>query len=442
MGRGLDEGPGAFAARLREAGSGRGHMVRDAATGVLRASHPVLEGLARALRQRPVGFDDHEAIFLAVGPETGVLLGAFVHRTVRGQAQGGVRSRPYRALEDWLRDGLRLSRAMSHKSALAGLWWGGGKGVIAQPEDPRAADPGFRRRLYGEYGAFVSGLRGAFVAAEDAGTTPGDVAAMFARSRFVTCVPPECGGSGNPAGATAQGVVSAMEAALDALGAAGLAGLRVAVQGCGQVGHRVVAGLLRAGAAQVVAADPDRTACEALAAAHPGARLDVRCVPAEDRSILYEDCDVLSPCALGGVLDPKSIPGVRARLVCGSANNQLEDDVRDDRSLAERGVVWVPDVLCSRMGIVRCANEQYGHVPDDPDVARHLDPAWPDSIPATTRRILARARDEGVPPGEAARREAGERMAESHPLFGHRGRRIIEGLVADRWHAQAPRAAC
>jgi len=434
MGRGLDQSPAEFAAGLvREAG-GRGFVVHDAESGALRISHPFLEGAAHALRQQPLGFAGHEAIFLAVGAETGALFGAFLHSTVRGLAQGGVRRWRYRVLEDFLRDGLRLSHGMSRKNALAGLWWGGGKGVIACRDGAREDDASFRRVLYQEYGAFVASLRGAFVAAEDVGTRPADVAVLFSRCRFVTCIPPALGGAGNPSPATAHGVAVAMEAALEVLGRPGLAGLRVALQGCGQVGRGLAARLLEAGAS-VVAADPNPDACRALAAAHPGRSLEVRSVDPDDCSILFEDCDVLSPCALGGVLDAKTIPGIRASLICGSANNQLGDERRDDRALAERGIPWVPDFLCNRMGIVHCGNEPFGRVPDDWEIERHLDPDWSGSIPATTRRVLFESFRTGVPPGEAANALADAALAERHPVLGHRGRRIVAGLVSDRWAA-------
>lgn len=434
MGRGLDQSPEAFAAGLRRAGVQRGFVIHDAESRALRVSHPALEGLAHALRQRPLGFADHEAIFLGIGPESGALFGAFVHSTRRGQAQGGVRRWRYPALEEFLADGLRLSHGMSRKSALAGLWWGGGKGLIASPEGVERS-AALRRTLYEEYGRFVASLGGCFVAAEDVGTRPEDVAVMFSQCRFVTCVPPALGGSGNPSPATAEGVLSAMEAALRFLGRGPLAGLRVAVQGAGQVGRVLVARLLERGAAAVVVEDPDEDAIASLRAAHPGAPLAVRTVTDADPGILFEACDVLAPCALGGVLDGKTIPGIRAPLVCGSANNQLSDPQRDDRALAERDITWVPDFLCNRMGIVSCSDEPFGHLPDDPAVRRHLDPDWPGSVPSTTVRVLARARDAGVPPGEAANRLADEALAEPHPLHGHRGRRIIAGLVARRWAA-------
>ncbi|RMG46566.1 MAG: Glu/Leu/Phe/Val dehydrogenase, partial [Acidobacteria bacterium] len=383
--------PESFCAFLRERGIRRAFLAPPRPGEPPRASHEALAPLAAWLASERRDHREHEAVFFQVGPETGALQGAFVHRTCRGQAAGGVRLRRYDTIESWFRDGLRLSYGMTLKNALAGLWWGGGKGVI----DPAGAidpeQPGPRRRLYEEYGAFISSLRGCYVTAEDSGTTAEDMAAVFSRTRFTTCIPPEFGGSGNPSGPTARGVVCGMRAALDHLGMGGLRGKSVAVQGLGEVGGRLVTHLLEAGVARVVGADPDARRIEALRRRHPDAPLELRQVPAGDESILAEPVDILSPCAVGGVLNSRTIPSVRARVVCGAANNQLEDPEADDERLAGRGIVYVPDFLVNRMGIVNCADEQYGSVPDDPRVMSHLDDASPHGIYRTARDVLDRA---------------------------------------------------
>lgn len=405
----------------------------------MRSSGSGLEDVTRLLAGSP-DLDRHEGVFLEVGPETGALLGAFLHRTRRGQGQGGLRRWTYASLEQFLDDGLRLSRAMGRKCALAGLWWGGAKGLIAQPCDRSGCDPralardaGWRRAVYAEYGRFVTSLRGAYVTAEDVGTQPDDLALVHRFTRFATCVPPEVGGSGNPSAMTAEGVVCAMEAALDALGLGGLEGRTVAVQGVGNVSSAMVVCLLERGVARIVAAevDPDRRA--AALDLDAGGRLDVRLVAPGDASILAEPCDVLAPNALGGVLDAKTVEGVRARVVCGCANNPLADDERDARRLAQRGIVYVPDFVANRMGIVACSNEQYGVLPEDPAVRRHLDPVVEDSIPSLVRRILAEACAAGETTVSVANRLADARLDEPHPLWGHRTRAIIDSLVKDRW---------
>ena len=225
--------PAAFRRFLAAAGIRRFFLAWDEEAGDVRASHPELAPLARLLAADRRDFERHEGIFVQVAPDTGVLQGAFIHRTCRGQAAGGVRFWRYDTVEDFLRDGLRLARGMTHKNALAGLWWGGGKGVMVNEREEgegeaarerQAALPGSsrRRRIYEEYGELLSSLRGCYVTAEDAGTSAEDMAAVFSRTRFTTCIPPALGGSGNPSAPTARGVVRGMEAALAHLGRGGL----------------------------------------------------------------------------------------------------------------------------------------------------------------------------------------------------------------------------
>jgi glutamate dehydrogenase/leucine dehydrogenase len=378
-------------------------------------------------------FAAHEAIFLEVGVKTGALLSAFVHQTVRGQAAGGVRHWPYATLGDFLRDGLRLARGMGRKNALAGIWWGGGKGVIAR-QGERALDQEYRRELYEEYGRFISSLGGCYVTAEDAGTTPTDMAAVFRTTRFVTCVPPQTGGSGNPSPATAKGVVCAMEAALDHLGAGSLAGKRVAMQGAGSVGAAMIADLLERNVASVVVTDMNHEQCAAVRGHFATAPVTVRWVPAGDASVFGEECDVLAPNALGGCLNPDTIARLRCRVVCGAANNQLEDEVADGRALHARHILYVPDFVANRMGIVSCANEQYGSLPADPSILRHFGRTWENAVYVITRKILEQATREGIPPGEAANAIADRLALEPHPIFPHRGWTIARALAEERWH--------
>src|SRR5436305_6764857 len=345
-----DLSPAAFCARLASEGIRRFYLVWDEAAGSVPASHPLLQPLARRLAADRRDFDRHEGIFAQVAPDTGVLQSAVVHRTCRGQGAGGVRFWRYDTVEAFLRDGLRLSRGMTHKNALAGLWWGGGKGVMAQ-ETGRAGEPAARRRVYEEYGELITSIQGCYVTAEDVGTAVEDMAAVFSRTRFTTCIPPALGGSGNPSVPTARGVVRGMEAALAHLGLGTLQGKTVAIQGLGHVGEPLVGFLYAKGVAKVIGADIDPSRGAALAALFPGLDLEVHAVPRGDDAILAAPADILAPCATGGVLGPRTIPHIRARIVCGAANNQLEDPERDDALLEERGILYLPDFLVNRMGI-------------------------------------------------------------------------------------------
>jgi glutamate dehydrogenase/leucine dehydrogenase len=430
----LELAPEVFTERLAQHG-GRAYIVRDR-TGSLLASHDFLGKLVDFLHQDKRDHLEHEALFFEVGPETGALLTAFVHQTTRGQGAGGVRHWKYARLEDLLRDGLRLSVGMTRKNALAGLWWGGAKGVIARQPGDRYQDPEYRRQLYREYGSFISSLRGCYVTAEDAGTTPPDMLEVFSRTRHTTCIPPAFGGSGNPSEPTAKGVVCAMEAALDFHALGNLEGKTIAMQGAGNVSGFMIGELLARGVARIVASEISKERIAELEGSIRDARLSLRHVMPDDLSIFDEPADVLAPNGLGGVLNPDTIPRIRARLVCGAANNQLLDAERDDRALSARDISYVPDFLCNRMGIVNCANEQYGSILDDPAVQRHFSRDWESSIFVVTQRVLARARDEGLTTATAATLIADELARRPHPLWPERSRQIIEGLVSSGWHQQ------
>ena len=124
---------------------------------------------------------------------------------------------------------------------------------------------------------------------------------------------------------------------------------------------------------------------------------------------------------------------IKAKVVCGAANNQLEDGKRDDSLIHERGILYVPDFLTNRMGIVNCADEASGYVTEDPLFERHLTRDWEYSIHQMTLRVLTESRDTKEPPAKIAIRTADELSLENHPVFGHRGQLIINSLVQDRW---------
>ena len=429
--------PAALCELLTRENVRRFYLVWDEEAGRVRASHPLVEPLARLFEGDRRDFDRHEGVFVQVAPETGVLQGAFIHRTCRGQGAGGVRYWRYDTVEAYLRDGLRLARGMTHKNALAGLWWGGGKGVMSRGTGRGSADPAARRRIYEEYGEFLTSLQGCYVTAEDVGTSVEDMAAVYSRTRFTTCIPPALGGSGNPSVPTARGVVRGMEAALRHLGLGTLAGKTVVVQGLGHVGEPLVGFLAEKGVRRVIGSDIDPNRRE-LAQRFPTLDLEIRIAERGDNAILAEPADIVSPCATGGILNPRTIPGIQAPIVCGAANNQLEDPERDDALLVERNVLYLPDFLVNRMGIVNCADEQYGYVQDDPSFERHLGDTWDNSIFNLSLKILEEARRSGRTPARMALDLAEERSRELHPIWGHRGAAIIRSLVRTEWGRAVP----
>jgi leucine dehydrogenase len=404
------------------------------------ASHPSLEPLAEYLNNECADFLQHEAMFFEVGKESGALMGAFIWNTVRGQAAGGIRLRPYENVADYVCDGLRLATGMGRKNAMTGLWWGGGKGVVVQPDGCDFQRPEYRKELFTEYGDFLSSLRGCYIAAEDSGVCVDDIDVVFSRSRYTTCISPELGGSGNPSVPTAAGVVCAMEGALHVLGDGDLKGKTVAIQGCGTVARPLMRFLLEKGVKSIVAADIDQEPGLSNAALareeFAGQPVDIYTVPMGDNSVLFEDCDIVSPCAWGGVLTDETVSKIKGKIVCGAANSQLADPA-SDHGMQAANITYVPDFVANPMGIVNCADESSGRVGqlgtvEDPALASRLGREFDHSVFNCTVRVLENAKKEGKTTPEAANSLADSYLT-PHPIFGHRSKEIVAALMKDDW---------
>lgn len=299
------------------------------------------------------------------------------------------------------------------------------------------SDPQIREDLYKEYGDFLTTLQGCYVTAEDVGTHVSDMANVFSQTRFTTCIPESLGGSGNPSVPTARGVISGMEAALHFAGMGTLQDKTVAVQGMGNVGEPLIRFLFESGVKKVIAADINSLLVEKVKNSFKDKNLEAKAVSPGDLSILHTECDILAPCATGAALNPQTIPGIKAKIICGAANNQLADSEGDDRLLFDKGIIYVPDFLTNRMGIVNCANEQYGYVNNDEFIERHLKTDWEYSVYKTALKVLTESKKNKKPTARVAIEMADVLSLQEHPVFGHRGFRIIQSLVENRWHEQA-----
>lgn len=288
--------------------------------------------------------DGHEAVMHVIDEPTGLRAIIAIHSTVLGPAVGGTRFYPYSDEQAALTDVLRLSEGMTMKAAAAGLDLGGGKAVIVGDPERITTDA-----LLEAYGNVVDRLCGAYVTAEDVGTTVEMMTVVARRTRHVKGLPREMGGSGDPSPMTARGVHVSMRAVAEHLwGGSSLQGRTVAIQGVGKVGAPLAERVAAEGA-RVVIADVDTEDVKTLAE-KIGAEI------VEPDRILEVDCDVLAPCALGSVLSEASIPRLNCAAVVGSANNQLAEDADADR-LAERGILYAPDYVVNAGGIVNIAVE-------------------------------------------------------------------------------------
>jgi len=283
-----------------------------------------------------MGVHDYEQVIAFQNAETGLRGFTAIHDTTLGPALGGTRIRRYANEADALTDVLRLARGMTYKASLAELPTGGGKTVVLLHDGLK------RREAFESLGRMIESLGGRYFTARDVGITDDDLQAMARTTQYVAVEPhPQLGDVSEH---TAIGVWHGLRACLEFAGVKGAA--RVAIQGVGSVGLHLARILKREGMELMVA---DVDAQRARAAAD---ELGAQVVPPEE--ILFAECDVLAPCALGGVISMEVIPRMRARIVCGSANNMLATPEAGD-ALAQRGIVYAPDYLVNAGGLIRGA---------------------------------------------------------------------------------------
>jgi leucine dehydrogenase len=298
-----------------------------------------------------------------------------------------------------VRDALRLSRAMTFKSAVADLPLGGGKGVIMLPAGHAPPDGEARRELLLDFADTVDALGGAYITAEDVGTSDRDMTVIAEVTPHVCGLAVERGSSGDPSPWTALGVQCAMEVACErAFGTGSLAGRSVSVVGLGRVGGKL-ARLLAEFGAELTVADVDERKREL--ADELGARW------IDPDSALTADVDVVAPCALGGVLNDETVPELRCRVIAGAANNQLAADAIAVQ-LADRGIVWAPDFVANAGGIINISVELEpdGYAPDRAEARVR-------AIGDTLRTIFDEADAAGTTPLAAAMALAYRRLAEA-----------------------------
>jgi leucine dehydrogenase len=329
---------------------------------------------------------DHEQMVIKRGPRSGLPIIVAVHSTALGPAIGGCRIKEYPHWRNGLDDALRLSAAMTSKSALAGLRHGGGKTVVALSAGTRWD----RRETLLDVGDVIAGLGGVYATGPDVGTGPDDMVTIAERTPYVFCRPAEAGGSGDSSGHTAQGVVAALRALVGDLSSKSFA-----VLGLGRVGSEVWKMLTDAGAT-VIASDVDDR--------------KKRGTWVSPQECLTADVDVLIPAALGGLLTPETVPALRCRAIAGPANNQLDAPATADL-LHARGIRWAPDAIVSAGGIIYATAVELRH--ETPDRAAEQ----VRGIGATLTSVLREAEAAGTTPAEAARRHV-ERVLASANLSG------------------------
>ena len=328
-------------------------------------------------------WDGEEAV-VRYDHESGAWMFVCIHSTVLGPAGGGTRLHVYPTPADGLADAMKLSRAMTVKWAGANLPSGGGKAVLAVPELPSGEA---RRTLLLRYGELVQSLGGTYRTAGDMNITPEDLDVVHERCDWVY-------GTTSGGGSSGRGTAIAVHAGLracaeHAFGSSDLGGRRIFVQGAGAVGA-VLVPLLQADGADVLVSDVDEARARATGA-----------TVVSPEKVYETECDIYSPCAVGGTLNAGTIERLRCAVVGGSANNQLAEPA-DATRLHERGILYAPDFIINAGGIIQLyLLEDRGASEDEMMRALH-------GVGDTLRDIFSR----GGEPTEAAERLAAERIAQ------------------------------
>ncbi len=335
----------------------------------------------------------HESLHVHCDGRSGLKAIVAIHSTLLGPALGGTRWYPYPNEDEALEDVLRLSSAMTAKAAVAGLDLGGGKAVVLG--DPRDKTPA----QIESYAKFIDSLGGRYITTTDVGTTTAEMNAIKGHTDHVVGVGEDLGGGGDTSELTAITITEGMRAALRvAFDDERFQGRHIVVLGIGKVGAKVARIVAERGA-RITLSDLRKEPLAQLAT-----ELDADIV--EPAAALETECDLLSPNALGGILNRDTIPRLRTRVVCGGANNQLRGDPDDARLVAARDILYAPDYVVNSGGLISAAVEREGY-----DRERALEMAG--RVYDTTLSVLEAARSEGISTAEAAQNLWQARLAEA-----------------------------
>ena len=326
----------------------------------------------------------HEKVLFVNNEKAGLKAIIAVHNTNLGPAIGGCRLFPYASYDDALFDVLRLSRGMSHKNAVAGLAHGGAKGVII-------ADPSQKTEaMFEAFAEAVNAFEGKYITAEDVNTTCDDALVMLRKTKYLCGLPQN---SGDPSPFTARGVWQGIRASAKvALGTDSLDGLTIAVQGLGKVGYELCRLLHESGAKLIVANRSNKAVADKVAA-----EFGAKTVSTDE--ILSQKCDILSPNAMGAILNPTTIPTLNCKAVAGGANNQILDEA-SGLALKARGIFYAPDFVINGGGVINAAAEVDGPYNKE-EVLKKVD-----NIYNSIEHILTESKRTGEPEGVIATKYA------------------------------------
>ncbi|MGI6702747.1 MAG: Glu/Leu/Phe/Val family dehydrogenase [Clostridia bacterium] len=333
---------------------------------------------------------DYEQLVFCQDKSTGLKAIIAIHDTTLGPALGGTRIYDYKTDEEAIIDALRLARGMTYKNAAAGLNLGGGKAVIIG--DPKKIKS---EALFRAFGRFVEGLNGRYITGEDMNMTQQDAAYINCETNYIVGLET---GSGNPSPMTAYGVFKGMQAAVNEVyGSDDLEGKTVAIQGLGAVG-KLLAELLHEAGAKLFVTTRDQAKIDKAVA-----ELGATAVGQDE--IYGIECDVFSPCAIGAIINDKTIEKLKCKIIAGSANNQLAEAKHGD-ILEEKGILYVPDYVINSGGVINIIDDISGREYSKENAMKNTA-----KIYDACKKVFEIANRHGIPTYRAADKMAEDRIA-------------------------------
>ena len=269
---------------------------------------------------------DHEKIFYCEDDISGLKSIIAIHSSKSGPAIGGCRFRQYQTYEEGLTDVLRLSRGMTEKNNAADIPFGGGKAIIFS-DKPKSTE------LLVAFASFLNQLEGIYYSAEDMGISLEDIQLVGKHTPYVF-------DNVDPGSYTAKGIFYSIQVALKFYLQKDIKDSIISLQGAGSVGSEL-AKLLGDMGATIYVQDIDQVKLQQLSTEN------IHIV--EDA--LTQECDLLSPCAVGGIFTESSIQNLGCKIIAGGANNQLLNPTIDSH-LHKKGIRYIPDVLINSGGVI------------------------------------------------------------------------------------------
>ncbi len=333
----------------------------------------------------------HEQVVFCSNKESGLKAIIAIHDTTLGPAIGGTRMWNYTNVNEALKDVLRLSRGMTYKASIAGLNFGGGNAVIIGDSTTQKTELLFRT-----FGKFIQGLSGRYITAEDVGTTVKDMEYVLMETSNVVGISKSLGGSGDPAPVTAYGVYVGMKACANAKwGNDSLEGKKIVVQGAGQVARSLCEHLYNEGAILYISDLLEEKINKMLDS--------IKAEVVAPNDVFSIDTDIFSPCAMGAIINDESIQKLKCEIIAGSANNQLEDEMKHGKMLLKKNILYAPDYVINAGGLINVANELNGYRQD-----RALKQA--DELYDVVTKVIKISNEQKIPTNLASNKIAEERL--------------------------------